>query len=63
MKLSGVRLCVCLCLSVDIDRQRRPLAAALQHGAQQQIALSSKCEQCHVDSWRRKQLNTDLLKL
>jgi len=27
-----------------------PAAAAPQHGAQQQIALSSKCEQCHVDS-------------
>jgi len=28
----------------------RPAAAAPQHGARQQIALSSKCEQCHVES-------------
>ena len=33
----------------DIDRQRR-----------RSTALSSKCEQCHVVSWRRKP-NTDLL--
>jgi len=29
----------------DIDRQRRLMGAAPQHGTQQQIALSSKCEQ------------------
>jgi len=39
----------------------RPAAAAPQHGAQQQIALGSKCdEQCHVDS-RRRMLNADFL--
>jgi len=37
----------------------RPAAIAPQNGAQQQIALSSKCEQCHVVSRRRK-LNTEL---
>jgi len=35
-------------------RYRSPAAGAeQQHGTQQQIALSSKCEQCHVDSSRR----------
>ena len=38
----------------DIDRQRRLMGAAPQHGTQQQIALSSKCEQWHVDGWRKK---------
>ena len=34
-------------------------AVALQHGTQQQIALSSKCKLCRVYNWCRK-LNTDL---
>jgi len=31
-------------------RRYRSTTAAPQHGAQQKIALGSKCEQCHVDS-------------
>jgi len=41
----------------SIDSGRHPAAVAPQHGAQQQIALSSKCEQCRVHS-RRMKLNT-----
>ena len=44
----------------DNDRQRRPLDDQQQW--RRSTALSSKCEQCHVDSWRRK-LNTDLFKV
>ena len=41
----------------DIDRQRR--ATGAQQQQRRSTSLSSKCEQCYVDSWRRK-LNTDL---
>ena len=44
-------------------RRTKILIDSCTAGAQQQrcrsTALSSKCEQCHVDSWRMK-LNTDL---
>ena len=37
----------------DIDWQKRPGVPS---------SSSGKCEQCHVDSWRRK-LNTDLIRI
>jgi len=48
-------------LAGDIDRQRRPPGAQQQRRRStgpQSTALSSKCEQWHVDSRRRK-LKTD----
>ena len=42
----------------NIDRQRRPPNAQQQQ--RRSTAHSSKCEQCRVDSWRRK-LNARLL--
>ena len=72
LQRSGVRLSVCpiwlqhtvaagLLLwahwPADIDRL---LHGRRQHQPRCSTALSSKCGQCHVASWRR-QLNTDLL--
>ena len=48
---------VCCWVPCWQEIQRRSQGAQQQ----QQIALSRKCEQCHVFSWRRK-LNTDLFK-
>jgi len=50
----SVRLSVCTTVCLIVDRSRGVRRVCCWATCDRGTALSSKCEQCHFDSWRRK---------